>query len=174
MLSDDVTRIELESRRRALKEYMQHCQTLRSENESLKSEKDQREMDALQIISFLRRDAERKDELIESLKGTIAQQRAVFAQQREEEAETQNQRFYALERKLDQEQAELQRHLDATNMELRDLQEFKEQKAQLEENMANLEQVRGSRAVGAVSRAYAEPLGQSLQPQRHCNRRLAV
>jgi len=142
MLSDDVTRIELESRKRALKEYMHHCQTLRSENESLKSEKDQREMDALQIISFLRRDAERKDELIESLKGTITQQREVFAQQREDEAEAQNQRFYALEQKCEQDRAELQRHLDETNRELRDLQEFKEQKAQLEENMAKLEQAR--------------------------------
>ena len=64
-----------------LEEYKLRCQD-RSENEALKSEKTSRRR--LQIISLLRR-AERKDELIESLKGTINQQREIFAQQREEE-----------------------------------------------------------------------------------------
>jgi hypothetical protein len=49
MLSDDVTRIELEARKRALEEYKLRCQDLRSENEGLKTEKDQRELDALQV-----------------------------------------------------------------------------------------------------------------------------
>ena len=80
MISDDVQRIELDARRRSLDEYKLRCQDLRGENDALKSEKDQRETDALQIISFLRRDAERKDELIESLKNTINQQRDLFAQ----------------------------------------------------------------------------------------------
>ena len=85
MISDDVQRIELDARRRSLDEYKLRCQDLRTENDGLKQEKEQRETDALQIISFLRRDAERKDELIESLKATINQQRDLFAQQREEE-----------------------------------------------------------------------------------------
>ena len=66
--TSDEQSIELDARRRSLDEYKLRCQDLRSENDSLKQEKDQRETDALQIISFLRRDAERKDELIESLK----------------------------------------------------------------------------------------------------------
>lgn len=51
MLSDDVTRIELEARKRALEEYKLRCQDLRSENEGLKSEKEEREMDALQVAT---------------------------------------------------------------------------------------------------------------------------
>ena len=47
-----------------------------------------RRFPAAQIISFLRRDAERKDELIESLKGTIKQQRDIFAEQRAQEVLT--------------------------------------------------------------------------------------
>ena len=88
MISDDVQRIELEARKRSLDEYRTRCQDLREENASLKTEKDKHETDALQIISFLRRDAERKDELIDSLKNTISQQREMFAAQREEERAT--------------------------------------------------------------------------------------
>ena len=65
MISDDVQRIELDARKRSLEEYKLRCQDLRQENTSLKTEKDKHEADALQIISFLRRDAERKDELID-------------------------------------------------------------------------------------------------------------
>ena len=43
MLSDDVTRVELEARRRALEEYKLRCQDLRRENDELKQEKTQRE-----------------------------------------------------------------------------------------------------------------------------------
>ena len=54
MISDDVQRIELDARRRSLDEYKLRCQDLRTENDGLKKEKEQREVDALQIISFLR------------------------------------------------------------------------------------------------------------------------
>ena len=141
MISDDVTKIELEARKRALEEYKLRCQSLRSENDALKAEKDQREMDALQIISFLRRDAERKDELIESLKGTITQQRDVFSQQREEEAETNNSKFGDLETRLEGEASAQRSHVEAIERELVELQEFKEQKTVLEETMQRLEQV---------------------------------
>ncbi len=56
-ISDDVQRRELDARRRSPDEHKLRCQDLRGENDSLKVEKDQRETDALQIISFLRRDA---------------------------------------------------------------------------------------------------------------------
>ena len=49
MLSDDVTRIELDARRKALEEYKLRCQELRAENDGLKTEKEAREMDALQV-----------------------------------------------------------------------------------------------------------------------------
>jgi len=49
MLSDDVTRVELEARKRALEEYKLRCQDLRAENEGLKTEKETREVDALQV-----------------------------------------------------------------------------------------------------------------------------
>eukprot|EP00310_Coccolithus_braarudii_P003431 CAMPEP_0183372700 /NCGR_PEP_ID=MMETSP0164_2-20130417/109190_1 /TAXON_ID=221442 /ORGANISM="Coccolithus pelagicus ssp braarudi, Strain PLY182g" /LENGTH=467 /DNA_ID=CAMNT_0025549451 /DNA_START=41 /DNA_END=1444 /DNA_ORIENTATION=- len=144
MISDDVTRIELESRKRALEEYKLRCQELRTENEGLKSEKDQREMDALQIISFLRRDAERKDELIESLKETIKQQRDVFAQQTQAESETTRKRMAELEETFREESQATQLHSDAIERELRELVEFKERKAELEEAMQRGEQARAS------------------------------
>mmetsp|Transcript_33961 Transcript_33961/g.56167 ORF Transcript_33961/g.56167 Transcript_33961/m.56167 type:complete len:461 (-) Transcript_33961:310-1692(-) len=165
MISDDVTRIELESRKRALEEYKLRCQGLRAENDGLKAEKDQREMDALQIISFLRRDAERKDELIESLKSTITQQRDVFAQQREQETEATNTRFNDMEEKYQAEASERQRHIDAIERELRELQEFKEQKAFLEETMQKSEQARHDMAeehaetVAAMERKFFEEKG---------------
>ena len=135
MISDDVQRVELEARKRSLEEYKLRCQDLRSENEALKSEKDQREADALQIISFLRRDAERKDELIESLKGTINQQREIFAQQREEERQQTAAKMQAQEVDFKQIEGRLRAQLDAVQSELRELTEFKEQKTALEEKL---------------------------------------
>jgi len=141
-LSDDVTRIELESRKRALEEYKIRCQDLRSENDTLKSEKDQREMDALQIISFLRRDAERKDELIESLKGTIQQQRDLFSQQREEEAEKTNARFAEIEEKF-REDAEAQTmHIKDVDQQLATMVDYVKERENLLEAQAALEQKR--------------------------------
>ena len=135
MISDDVQRIELDARRRSLDEYKLRCQDLRGENDSLKSEKDQRETDALQIISFLRRDAERKDELIESLKNSIGQQRDLVAQQREEERQ---QAAGNLQEKQEEWAArEQQMHTQILHLsgELDALHVFKEEKTSLEEQL---------------------------------------
>ena len=142
MISDDVQRIELEARKRALEEYKLRCQELRQENDALKQEKQQRETDALQIISFLRRDAERKDELIESLKSTINQQREVFTQQRDDERQQQADRVGELESQFATQEHDRQLQLETVERELRDLQEFKEQKCALEEKSRADEQSR--------------------------------
>ena len=142
MISDDVQRIELEARKRALEEYKLRCQELRQENDALKQEKQQRETDALQIISFLRRDAERKDELIESLKSTINQQREVFTQQRDEERQQQADTVGELESQFESQQRDRQQQLELIERELRDLQDFKEQKTVLEEKSRQGEQAR--------------------------------
>ena len=141
MISDDVQRIELDARRRSLDEYKLRCQDLRGENDSLKVEKDQRETDALQIISFLRRDAERKDELIESLKNTINQQRDLFAQQREEERQQAADGLQEKEAEWGAKETQMQSQLDHLGNELDALQTFKEQKTSLEEKLeqGNLE-----------------------------------
>ena len=135
MISDDVQRIELDARRRSLDEYKLRCQDLRSENDALKVEKDQRETDALQIISFLRRDAERKDELIESLKNTINQQRDLFAQQREEERQQATDRLQEKEAEWSARETQMRSQIEALTDELHGLQEFKEQKSNLEEKL---------------------------------------
>ena len=141
MISDDVQRIELDARRRSLDEYKLRCQDLRGENDSLKVEKDQRETDALQIISFLRRDAERKDELIESLKNTINQQRDLFAQQRAEEQQQASDLLQEKEAEWGAKETQMQSQLDHLGNELDALQTFKEQKTSLEEKLeqGNLE-----------------------------------
>ncbi|KAL3931341.1 MAG: hypothetical protein SGPRY_001168 [Prymnesium sp.] len=142
MISDDVQRIELDARRRALEEYKLRCQDLRSENTSLKSEKDQHEADALQIISFLRRDAERKDELIESLKNTISQQREMFVQQREEEREAAAAEKKAAKEEAERINAQRDKQLQDVEEELRDLKDFKERKTILEDKLEQGEQER--------------------------------
>ena len=165
MISEDVQRVELEARKRSLEEYKLRCQDLRSENEALKSEKDQREADALQIISFLRRDAERKDELIESLKGTINQQREIFAQQREEERQQTAAKMQAQEVDFKQIEGRLRAQLDAVQSELRELTEFKEQKTALEEKSRQDEAARGQmeqdhrETIEAMERKFFEEKG---------------
>ena len=85
MISADVQRVKLEARERSLEDYRLKCQDLRKENTELKDESDKQEHDSQLVLKFLRDDAERKDELIESLKKTINQQRELFAAQREDE-----------------------------------------------------------------------------------------
>jgi|TARA_B100000524_G_scaffold187875_1_gene97323 hypothetical protein len=85
MSRDDVQRTHSEARERALEQSKRRCQQLQSTNGELRKEKDAERVEALQIIAFLRRDGDRKDELIGALKNTILQQRDVFDHQREEE-----------------------------------------------------------------------------------------
>jgi len=140
MLSDDVTRIELDARRKALEEYKLRCQELRAENDGLKTEKEAREMDALQIISFLRRDAERKDELIESLKGTIKQQRDMFTEQRAQEVAQQEAAMAEMESKLRVELERVTTRADEAERELAQLVHYKENKAKYDAQFAAKEQ----------------------------------
>ena len=88
MISSDVQRIELEARKRSLEDYKLKCQELREQNDALRDENEKQEHDSQLVLKFLRDDAERKDELIESLKKTINQQRELFAAQREDERRT--------------------------------------------------------------------------------------
>ena len=67
----------------------------------------------VQIISFLRRESERKDELIESLKATITQQRDMFAQQREQEMGSTAAARQQAEGAMQKEIASLKAQLDA-------------------------------------------------------------
>lgn len=142
MISDDVQRIELEARTRALEEYKLRCQDLRSTNDALHKEKDEREMDALQVIAFLRTDGVRKDDLIESLKNTINQQRDVFNQQREGEIKEAEERYSQMETELRGEIDELSIRLNVSDAELLALHEFKVQKTAIEEAMAKGERER--------------------------------
>ena len=73
MISADVQRVKLEARERSLEDYKLKCQELRAENLALKDDSDKQEHDSQLVLKFLRDDAERKDELIESLKKTINQ-----------------------------------------------------------------------------------------------------
>ena len=160
MISDDVQRIELEARKRSLEEYKLRCQDLRQQNTSLKKEKDDHELDALQIIKFLRNDAERKDELIDSLKKTIAQQREMFATQREEEKAAEAAERAAVDDETARREATREKRLQEAEEELRQLKEFKERKVAMEQQLEQDEQV------------HALPLGWSVERWGWLPRRL--
>ena len=68
MISGDVQRIHLEAKERSLEEFRFRCQELVAENLKLQEEKETQEHDSQLVLKFLREDAERKDELIESLR----------------------------------------------------------------------------------------------------------
>jgi len=85
MISADVQRVKLDAKERSLLDYQRKCSELREENERLNESNETQEHDSQVVLKFLREDAERKDELIESLKKTINQQRELFAAQREDE-----------------------------------------------------------------------------------------
>jgi len=165
MISDDVQRVELDARKRSLEEYKLRCQDLRSENTSLKTEKDKHEADALQIISFLRRDAERKDELIDSLKNTIAQQRDMFVAQREEERQATAAERAAADEEMAKQNAARERRLQEVEEELRELKEFKDRKVMLEEKLEQQAQekldteVQHKHAMDSMERKFLEEKG---------------
>lgn len=142
MISDDIQRVKLEACERSLEEFRLRCQELRAENELLHSDKEKQERDSLEIISYLRRDAERKDELIDSLKNTINQQREMFAQQREEERQESHEELAGARASAERMEADLQDSLASATDELNRLTEFKENKVKLEHDLQQGEQVR--------------------------------
>ena len=85
MISDDVVRVKLEASERSLLDYQRRCQELREENEKLQDDNETQEHDSQVVLKFLREDAERKDELIESLKKTINQQLIELASEKKKE-----------------------------------------------------------------------------------------
>ena len=132
MISADVQRVKLEARERSLEDYKLKCQELRQENVALKDDSDKQEHDSQLVLKFLRDDAERKDELIESLKKTINQQRELFAAQREDERRAAAEELANVRSELTAREAKLSRELGETQDELMRLQEFKEQKQNME------------------------------------------
>jgi len=126
----------------SLEEYKQRAHALRDENEALKRDREVRESEARQIISFLRLDAERKDELIESLKKTIEQQREMFQRERENDSLAAAKKLKESEEAARTREKLLENEIAQLQKELQTLQEFKERKAQLE---AGLEQEKRER-----------------------------
>jgi len=90
------------------------------------------EHDSQVVLKFLREDAERKDELIESLKKTINQQRELFAAQREDERRTAAEELASVRAELTGRENALSKQLGEAQDELFRLQEFKEQKLNME------------------------------------------
>ena len=132
MISADVQRVKLEARERSLEDYKLKCQELRAENVSLKDDNDKQEHDSQLVLKFLRDDAERKDELIESLKKTINQQRELFAAQREDERRAASEELASVRAELTAQIAKLTRDLGEAQDDLMRLLEFKEQKSNME------------------------------------------
>lgn len=132
MISSDAQRIELDAKNRSLENFRNKCQELREDNERLQALNESQEHDAQLVLKFLREDAERKDELIESLKKTIAQQRELFAAQREDERLLAAAELSAVRDELTTQNEKLQRELDEAKAELFQLQDFKEQKSSME------------------------------------------
>jgi len=132
MSAEDMRALQFETVKSSLEEYKQRSHDLRDENEALKREREVREDEARQIISFLRHDAERKDDLIESLRNTVEQSREMSARERETDRlsaakklrETED-AFRALEKQLENEMGQLHK-------ELQTLQDFKEHKVTIE------------------------------------------
>jgi len=132
MSTEDMRALQLETLKKSLEEYKQRSHDLRDENEALKREREVREGEARQIISFLRHDGERKDELIESLRNSIEQQREMLSREREVER-------LAAAKKLKESQdaartlaQQLENDVSQLHKELQALHEFKEDKAKLE------------------------------------------
>ena len=142
MISADVQRVKLEARERSLEDYKLKCQELRAENVSLKDDNDKQEHDSQLVLKFLRDDAERKDELIESLKKTINQQRELFAAQREDERRAASEELASVRAELTAQIAKLTRDLGEAQDDLMRLLEFKEQKSNMERALEQGEQER--------------------------------
>jgi len=142
MISADVQRIQTESISRSLEEFRNRCQELVQANQQLRDEKETQEHDSQLVLKFLREDAERKDELIESLKKTINQQRELFAAQREDERQAADAELSRVREELTTQNEELTRDLSKATDELYDLRKFKEQKQEMERKMAEGEEER--------------------------------
>jgi hypothetical protein len=165
MSTEDMRALQFETLKNSLEEYKQRSHELRDENEALKREREMREGEARQIISFLRHDAEHKDELIESLRNTIEQQREMFARERENDRLSAAKKLKESEDAFRAREKQLENEMGQLHKELQTLQDFKERKATLE---AGLEQERRERleleenhkeAIAQMERKFFEEKG---------------
>jgi len=165
MTTEDMRALQLETVKNSLEEYKQRSHDLRDENEALKREREEREGEARQIISFLRQDAERKDELIESLRNTIDQQRDMFQREREKDNLTAAKKLKEAEESFTAREKQLDNEMRLMQRELQTLQDFKERKASLE---AGLDQEKRERleleenhkeAIAQMERKFFEEKG---------------
>ena len=128
MISADVQRVQLDAKSKSLESYQRKCQELKEENERLLDANETQEHDSQVVLKFLREDAERKDELIESLKNTINQQRELFAAQREDERHAAAEELASVRAELTARESARTRQRSDAQDELFRLPEFKVQK----------------------------------------------
>lgn len=165
--------LQLETVKSSLEEYKQRTHDLRDENEALKREREVRESEARQIISFLRHDAERKDELIESLRNTIEQQREASSRDREDDRLAAAKRLKESEDAARAREQQLESEVDKLQKELQMLHEFKLNKARLEaeqeqERRARLELEEAHKeTVVQMERKFFEEKGKLQREAKH-------
>ncbi len=141
-LSHSIATVELEARTTALAAFRERNATLAADYENVTAEKRQNDIDSLQVISYLRRDGERKDDLIDSLKAHIDGQEAEFDRLRHEAEDAAREQYTLMESTLRGELREANDRLQAASDELAGLREFRERKADFDQEVRGLEQQR--------------------------------
>ena len=127
---------ELASKAATLQQYYQLCARLKEENERLREEMVERDRDSLQVVEFLRREVEKKQELVETLKVQIDQQRekmSDFLRDREEELTT-------VINSKDQLLGEKNDELKRLEQDLESVSRFKRSKHEMEDLVTKLRQ----------------------------------
>eukprot|EP01062_Namystynia_karyoxenos_P055960 TRINITY_DN4695_c3_g1_i1.p1 TRINITY_DN4695_c3_g1~~TRINITY_DN4695_c3_g1_i1.p1 ORF type:complete len:604 (+),score=272.48 TRINITY_DN4695_c3_g1_i1:96-1814(+) len=90
MIASTLANDELELKKHTLMQYQELSRRLKDENVKLREEMEERDRDSLQVVEFLRREVEKKQEQIEALKNQLEDQKEKAAERlRERELELQ-------------------------------------------------------------------------------------
>ena len=127
---------ELESKKRTLNQYIELATKLKDENARLHEEILERDRDSLQVVDFLRKEVEKKQEAIENLKNQIEEQRDHAADTLREREEELQETIAVKNDLVDDKEAEIKKLED----ELESVARHKREKHEMEAQINNLQQ----------------------------------
>ena len=123
--------MEIESQSKTLQVYKSHTESLKTKNITLFKEMQEQERDTVEVLGFLRKEGDSKDEQIDYLSSQLKESRSVFKKEKESLISDFNQQINTLEEQLSEKDNELK----FMQAELKVVKEFRKKRTQMQKEL---------------------------------------
>eukprot|EP01137_Pigoraptor_chileana_P017606 Opistho-2@75922 len=170
--NDLIMGARLESTEHSLEEYKKIVVRLRRENAQLQHEMNQTEKDTIEVISFMRRESDKKDELIVKLQRQIREQRKEFDTEKETMAGTFQQRLSALDEAVSHKEEEL----GLAQQEMKVVKEFRKKRTAMQKELDRIKSQMGDvgrKHADTISRMEHKFFEEKVRLQKEANKKIS-